>query len=331
MVRIGLIGVGNVGRAHAEAIRSIPQAELTAVADPNEKAASQLAQNHQATAYAEVYEMIEKEDLQAVIIASPTPFHFFQARTALESGLHVYIEPPLTRELREAEELLQIARGRNSVVTVGHALRCFPEYTMMRDRVIAGGVGKPGMIRLGRRIQHPRGWTTNFESSGGVVLDAMIHELDYLRWTFGPVQRVFCRGLQGRAPTDKFDYALASVRLESGAIAHIEASWCHYGQNSLGVEIAGDRSLIRYDNQDAVPLRVSLIDWNSGGCRLFSESPVAKPAFRKMLESFLAAVRGEGENPVPLSEGVEAVRLALAVLESLQSGRPAQPEGASAA
>lgn len=325
MVRIGLIGAGTVGRAHAESIARIPAATLVAVADPNEKNAKAAAQAHNAQVFVEIYDLFKQAELDAVVIASPTPFHFFQARAALEAGLHVFIKPPVARHLEEGDELLRLAKEKGRVTAVGHSLRAFSEYAMMRQRVQDGAVGKPGMIRLGRRTPHPRGWYSNFESSGGVTLDAMIHEFDFLRWTFGPVKRIFCQSLKGRYATEQLDYSLVSARLESGAIAHVESSWCHYGQFALDAEIAGDKGLIRYDNQDAIPLRISLTDWNSGGRRYFSESPVLRPAHFKPLEQFVRAIQGEPADGVSLEDGVEALRIAHAALRSIETKRPVAP------
>lgn len=322
MIRVGLIGAGTVGTAHAESVHHLKQGQIVAIADPNEKQAKELGERIQADVTPEVNPLLERDDVDAVIIANPTPFHFFHARSAIEAGKHVYLEPPVSRELHEAMQLLAIANLSKVIVTVGHTQRFYPEYELIRNRVKEGAVGRPAMVRLGRRTAHPRGWYSNFESSGGVVLDAMIHEFDFLRWTFGPVKRVFCRGLKDRMDTTTLDYALASLRLESGAIAHVESSWCHYGQFGLDVEVAGNNGVLRYDNQDSISVRVSLIDRKSGGRRYFSESPVIKPAYYKTIEQWLDAIEGNAGNPVPLEDGVESLRIAHAALKSLDDKKP---------
>jgi len=271
---------------------------------------------------AEASELIARDDVEAVVVATPTPFHFPHAREAVERGKHVFLELPMVRREEEGEELVALVKQKGVVLTVNHLQRFYQDYELIREKVREGAVGKPGMIRLGRRTPHPLKWYSNFESSGGVILDSMIHELDYLMWVFGPVKRVFCRSLHGRYSTERLDYALASLRLESGAIAHIESSWCHYGQFNLDVEIAGDKGLIRHDNQDSIPLKISYIDWEQKGRRYFSESPVILPAYYKVLDAFVKAIEGKGENPVPPEEGLRAVRLALAALRSAETNQP---------
>ncbi len=323
MVRFGLIGAGNVGCAHAESVQHISGASLAAVADTHPGSAEKVAAPLNAMAVGDAQSLLERSDIDAVIIAAPTPFHFFHVRNALEAGKHVYVETPLARDANEGEELVKIANQKGLHLTVGHSLRGYREYAMMRERIADGAIGTPGVVRLSRRTPHPRGWYSNSASSGGVILDAMIHEFDFLHWCFGPVQRVFCRGMQGAADTKQLDYALAVLRLSNGAIAHIESSWCHYGQFCLQAEAAGDKGLLRYDNQNAWALQVSLIDFKSGGRSYFTESPVIKPAHYEMLERFKQHLEGVGENPCSGEEALGALRLADAALHSLQNQAPA--------
>lgn len=322
MVRFGIIGAGTMGKAHAQSISHIPSVQLTAVADTNPSKAQELANTHQAKPIANITELIQSSDVDAVIIASPTPFHFAQAKEAIEAGKHVYIEIPMVRHQQEADELVNLAEQNKVIVTVGHSQRYHLEIEAIKQQYESGAVGKPAMIRFGRRTPHPRSWYSNFESSGGVIFDAMIHELDLLNWIFGPSTRVYCNSLYKRVSTEQLDYALAMLRLENGAIAHVESSWCHYGQFIIDAEIAGEKGLIHFDNQESIPLKVSLVNYESSARQYFNESPVNTPAVYQLLREFVKAINGKADNPVPANQGREAVKLALAALESAQSKRP---------
>lgn len=322
MIRVGLIGAGTVGKAHAESVSYIPEASLVAVADPNRQAVENLSSAFGPVEARDVAGILDANDIDAVIVASPTRFHFVQAKRAVETGKHVYLEIPIVRQSIEGEELLRLVREKRVVLTAGHSQRGYYEYEAIKRKVAEGAVGRPGMIRLGRRTPHPRGWYSNRESSGGVILDSMIHELDFLSWTFGPVKRIFCKSLYGRMSTEAIDYALASIRMQSGAIAHVESSWCHYGQFCLDVEVAGEDGLIHYDNQESIPVRLSLIEPATLSRKYVSESPVLAPAYYKILNGFFQTILGNGKNPVPPEQGFEAVRVALAAIESVETGRP---------
>ncbi len=323
MIRLGLIGVGNVGSAHAESIEEIENAELIAAADPNEKRMQPILNKHpKCVALKESQELLQREDVDAVIVASPTPLHYSHAKEALNQGKPVYLESPMARTAEEVDELVQLAKEKQRIVTVGQTQRRFPEMESLKAQVEAGAVGKPGMIRLGRRTPHPQSWFADHEQSGGVVLDAMIHELDFLLWSFGPIQRVYCQTLNQQKSSENKDYALASLRLKSGTIAHVESSWCHYGQFAIDAEIAGDEGMIHFDNQESIPLKISIVESASGKRQYSNESPVLYPAHFRLLEEFIKAVEGNGENPVPIEEGAHAVKAALALLESARTKKP---------
>ena len=134
----------------------------------------------------------------------------------------------------------------------GHVLRFFPEYAAAKRMVDAGGVGKPAAIRTARLAGMPHGGQELVRRLGAERrgrLDMIVHDFDWLRWTFGPVTRVFAQGLYGRPEhAGKRDYALVTLRLASGAVAHVTGSWAHPGGFRTTLEIAGDAGLIEHDS-----------------------------------------------------------------------------------
>ncbi|HQO36934.1 MAG TPA: Gfo/Idh/MocA family oxidoreductase [bacterium] len=321
MIQVGMIGAGMMGRVHAESLARLPEARLTLVADPSGSKLQEIESTFRVRTTRNSSEVIESSEIQAVMIATPTPLHYTWIRTALEAGKHVFCEIPLARQFPQGQELVRLAREKNLILTANHSIRGFYEFRALRDRVLNGSVGNPGVVRLSRRGPHPRNWYSEFEASGGVILDAMIHDLDFLLWTCGPATRVTARGMCRDRDVRKLDYALAVIRLASGAIAHVESSWCHYGQYAVDVEIAGDNGLLTYDNfDDSIPLRVSLIDWNSGGRKYVTESTILDTAYMKLLRGFLCAIEGTEENPVPPEQALASLQLALAVIDSARTG-----------
>jgi UDP-N-acetylglucosamine 3-dehydrogenase len=324
-VKLGIIGAGTVGNGHAESIAHLDDVIVRAVSDPNPNAAEELTKRWAPSAsILSQNELLESSDIDAVIISNPTIFHFQHAKKAIECGKHVYIEIPMVRHLHEGEALVELVKQSDRIVTVGHSLRFWGEYQTIKQKFDSGSVGKPVTIRMGRRTPHPQRWYSNFDSSGSVILDAMVHEFDYIRWCFGPVNRVFCKSLLGRMNTEKLDYALALLRLESGAIAHIESSWCHYGQFCQDVEITGDQGVIQFDNQYTNPILISFIDTKSASRHYFAESPVIQSGHYKLVKGFIEAIVANAPNPVTVEEGLQAVRLAHTAIESIKKKQPVQ-------
>lgn len=322
MIGVGIIGAGVMGQAHAESVSILPNTQLLAVMDTDPAAAQAITSKFGGEAVLSADALVSRNDIQVVIIATPTPFHFTHAKSALEHGKHIFVEIPFVRNVHEGEELIQLATENNLIISVDHLLRYYKEFALIKEKVEGGSAGKPGMIRLSRQTPHPKKWYSNFESSGGVVLDAMCHEFDFLHWCIGDVQRIFCRGMHGKTSTESMDYALATIRMKNGAIAHIESSWCHRGQYNLSAEVAGNEGLIHYKNKDSVPMELSLLSDDTEGRSYFTESPVIYPAQYLLFKEFIDAVNGEAKNPVSGEDGLAAVRCSLAAIESIQTNKP---------
>jgi len=139
-----------------------------------------------------------------------------------------------------------------------------------------------------------------------------------LRWALGEVERVYARGVLGRE-YNRLDYALVTLRFESGAIAHVEGQWGYPGPFNYSIEVAGSRAMVIVDSTDPAPVRLL------GGATDPGESPdviVGKSPFQTELEHFIRCA-ATGEEPiVAAQDAYEALRIGHAAIESVQTGRP---------
>ena len=173
----------------------------------------------------------------------------------------------------------------------------------------------------------PRGWNdwySNFEWSGGTILDLVIHDLDWMRWTFGEVERVYAKGLS-YTHLPAFDYSLITLRFKSGAIAHVEGTWADPGGFKVTLEVAGDEGLLEFNfNQPTgVPFRSALqVSDNTRASVAVPESPTNANPYQLELQHFIDCVV-EGVTPsITPQDGREAVRIACAAIESIRTGLP---------
>ena len=187
--------------------------------------------------------------------------------------------------------------------------------------VDAGGLGTVGVVRTSRRSPFLTGcndWYADWRASGGVLLDLVIHDFDFLRWTLGEVERVYARGVLGRE-YNRLDYALVTLRFEHGAIAHVEGHWGYPGAFNYRIEVAGSRALVTADSSETAPLELL------GGPATPGESPdivAGKSPYQTELEHFVRCV-AKGEEPVvEARDAYEALRIGLAATESVLTGRP---------
>ena len=328
--RIALIGAGTMGGEHGRQWKAVPGVEVVGVLAESREEAGRVAEAAACPAFGlgEFDALLRQTSPDIVDVCVPTFLHREYVERAAAAGKAVFVEKPLARTMADCDAIVRAVERANVPLMAGHVLRFFPEYAAAKRMVDAGGVGKPVAIRTARLAGMPRGdrgWYGDSAQSGGVVLDMIVHDFDWLRWTFGPVTRVFAQGLYGKPEhAGKRDYALVTLRHESGAVSHVSGSWAHPGGFRTTLEIAGDAGLIEHDSARSAPLTFSpFAAAGGGGGVAVPESPLAaeeNPYFLE-LEAFTVALDGGLMPPVTVYDAREAARIALAALESIETGK----------
>jgi predicted dehydrogenase len=210
-LRTAVIGVGYMGRFHAEKLAASAAAELVAVVDSDAARAKEIAAALGCANEADYKSLLSRVD--AVCVAVPTEKHYEVVRACLEAGVHVLVEKPMARTLAEADELLALARSKALVLQVGHLQRFNPAF----QALVADGVS-PLFIDIERLAP--------FKARGtdvDVILDLMIHDLDLvLALARAPVEQVSASGF--RVLTEAIDIANARIEFTDGSIASVSAS-----------------------------------------------------------------------------------------------------------
>lgn len=325
MLKVGLVGAGTMGKTHHRAYRQLTDVRISAVCDLDAEKAGSIAGEWNADTYVSLEEMLKQADLDAVDICLPTDLHRQAAELAASYGKHIFCEKPIALTVEDAEAMIEACKKANVTLMVGHVVRFFPEYRSARDQLQSGRLGAPGVVRTVRSGSFPRwsGWFNDYSRSGGPIIDLAIHDIDYLRWCFGPVRHVFSRTLSGKK--DNFDHSLTLIRFASGVIAHVEASWAYPpGAPFLtSLEIAGSKGLVLYDKDKSN----SIVQYGgSAAAAGAADSPLARSPYALELEHFIHCVRNK---EVPLTSGEEALaslKVGLAAVRSAQINRPVNVE-----
>jgi predicted dehydrogenase len=318
-MRIGLVGAGFMGGVHLNAYAGIPEVEVVGVADAMVESAVAGAAIVGARPYASYDELVAAEDVEVVDVCLPTAFHREIAVRAAGEGRHVILEKPISRTIEDAQEILDAFSNDGPRLFVGHVVRFFPEYVGMKEKIDAGDLGTVGVVRTCRRSPFLLGWNdwyADWRVSGGVLLDLVIHDFDYLRWTLGEVERVYARGMLGRE-YNRLDYVLATLRFESGAIAHVEGHWGYPGPFNYSIEVAGSDALLTLDSTE--PASLQLI---SAAPEDFPDLASGKSPYEKELEHFIHCIATAEEPIVQAQDAHEALRIGLAATESVLTGKP---------
>lgn len=320
MIRIGLVGAGTMGKAHNAAYKDVAGAVVRAVCDMDTEKAAALARDWDAPVYGSMKDMLESGGIDAVDICLPTPYHREAVELAAAHGKHVLCEKPIAGSLEDAKAMIEACKRAEVTFMVGHVVRFNKEFQMVRQKALSGVLGEPGVIRTVRSGSFPPSIWYNFpEQSGGPLLDLAIHDFDFLRWCFGPVDRVFSR----QVSRDRFYHTLTILRFANGAMAHVEASWAYPKGSSFQVslEIAGTKGLIRAERQKSHSITVYSAEGGS------TESPVSRSFYAEELEHFAACVQTGATPLITGEEALETLRIGLAAIQSAQTGQMVEMEG----
>lgn len=209
--RVGVIGVGHLGKLHASLYKQVLDAKLVGIYDENTEKTNQLAAELNVQAFTSLDQILE--NVQAVNIVTPTTTHFAIAKKAFENNKHVFIEKPITSREDEAENLMRIAEEKNLKLQVGHIERFNPALLALEDVEL-----KPLFIETHRLSSfNPRG------TDVAVILDLMIHDLDLiLHMVKSRPQTIAASGIGVISNT--VDIANARIEFENGCVANVTAS-----------------------------------------------------------------------------------------------------------
>lgn len=310
-----------MGGVHLNAYANIPDAEVVGVADARFESAEAGAELVGARPYASYDDLVAAEDVEVVDVCLPTAFHKDLAVRAAGEGRHVILEKPIARTIEDAREILDAFSDEGPRLFVGHVVRFFPEYVGIKEKIDAGELGTVGVVRTSRRSPFLLGWNdwyADWRASGGVLLDLVIHDFDFLRWTLGEVERIYARGLLGRE-YNRLDYALVTLRFQSGAIAHVEGHWGYPGPFNYSIEVAGSRALLTADSTEPATLQMIR------GPDAPGEVPdiaAGRSPYEAELAHFIRCIATGEASIVDGSDAYEALRICHAATESVLSGEP---------
>ncbi len=211
LLKVAVVGVGHLGKWHADKYAACTECELVAVVDINAEIAREIAQKHGAEAYTEYRDILPMVD--AISLVVPTSLHYKIGREFLEAGIHCLIEKPVTDSVEQAQILIDIARQRGLVLQVGHIERF---NSVMLG--ISEHLHRPQFIESTRLAPF-----TLRATDVSVILDLMIHDIDIiLDLVDSPIERISASGIS--VLSDEIDIANARIEFENHCVANVTAS-----------------------------------------------------------------------------------------------------------
>jgi predicted dehydrogenase len=326
MLRIGIVGAGNMGKTHANGWSKTPS-KIVGIHSAHPSSAQTLADQYQSTVYTTLDDLIS--DVDVVDICAPTHLHHKMVLKVAAAKKHIVCEKPLALTVPEAKELVTVCEQAGVKLLVAHVLRFFPEYANAKAVVERGDIGNVAVVRLTRCSYQPKtavdNWFLDSEKSGGMMLDLMIHDFDYARWIAGEVVSVFARSVRARDPHAPEDYGIAILRHVNGAISNIEGAWAYPAPMfRTALEIAGDAGLIEHPAQESAPVSIHLKQMDSGQTPDVGVpgSPLFEDPYTTQIKHFYDILIGKNLQPCIIpQDGLAAVQIAQAAIESARTGR----------
>jgi predicted dehydrogenase len=309
--RVAVIGLGSVAQlVHLPNLVKIKNAEISAVAEVNKSRLNSVADKYEIKKrYSDYTQLLNNEEIDAVIIATPTHFHKQMAIDCLTAGKDVLVEKPLARNSSEGIEIIECAKKNNKKLMVGMNLRYRPDSMLIRSLIDAGEIGNPFYIKCGwiRKQSSSEKWfNRREEAGGGVILDLGINLVDLALW-LADYPRAISISTKNFFHNSRNleDTSVSFIRCENLTIS-LEASWSMAEEkDTFFTNVYGTKGSIGANPFKLIKvLDDEQIDLGS----TFAETPTEafKKSYLNELKSFIGAIRGL--NPV-FSSGEEALQL----------------------
>lgn len=346
MLKVGIIGSGTIALTHLDAYKECHDVQVVAIADLNEALAAKTASKYQiAEVYKDYHELLQKEEIEAVNIATPLFTHAQIVKDALLAGKHVLCEKPPCLTAAEAEECVQVARETGKLLMWGFVCRFRKEIRFLKEYVDAGQMGKIYYAEACRinRCQKSSGWFLDKKKAGGGALfDGAVHELDELLYLMGYPKATVVSGfatdcnkelpekMKSASPgwksadTGHYERTIESmanghILFENGASLYIKAAYSAFSvTQGTYLEVIGEKAGARMEG-DQLTLLSNCNDY------FLESSPVLKEKadlFTQEMQHFIDCCLNKEECICEAWQGVELVRILEAIYRAAETGTP---------
>ncbi len=320
---LGIVGCGSMGRSLATNAKALePMAKVVAVCDTDEQALRSAAEEFSAKPFADPAELLACDEVQAVVIATPGDSHCALCLQAAQAQKHVFCEKPMALTVQECDQMIAACEEAGVKLMIGHVLRYIPAFAEMLRIVREGEIGKPFAMQTTRVSSGWGGarkqWRDVRATSGGVLFEVSVHELDFMCCVLGEPQAVHCIGGQYVDQTvDYEDLLLLNISFENNGVGHLAAGLASalrtYDGKIWGTEGTifhrgwGKFTVKRFDGEER---------------EVDPQELEQEYGVQRELREFVEAVLEDKPVTIPGAEGRRAVAMCQAAYRSLASGRP---------
>lgn len=335
-IRFAIVGCGVIAPTHTLCLAELPDARLVAVCDIIEEKAHQLASTYFCDAYANYVEMVQRDDIDVVLVLTPSGLHAQVGIAAARAGKHVVVEKPIDVTLEKADALIDACRQAGVSLSVISQHRFDPAIVALKQAVKEGRLGQlnfgSAQTKWYRTQEYydSAGWRGTWElDGGGALMNQSVHYVDLLTYIMGPVEELhgYC-ALRAHERIAVEDVAVASLRFASGALGFLEGSTLAYPGFFTRLDVHGSLATVIVENDkvkewvfrsgEICPVPAEPSGFIGGS----SSQNIWHHAHKRQLADIIEAIRSQRPPLVTGEEGRRALQIVLAVYESARSGQP---------
>jgi predicted dehydrogenase len=273
--------------------------------------------------YTDYKEMLEKEDIDAVLVTSPHHLHEEHCVASFKAGKHVIVEKPISRNLQEAKNMLDAAKQSGKIAMMGFCQRFYPKHVYIKNLIKENKLGQ----LLSARIDHYQNfrpaetswWRDENKVGGGAIIGSGVHRLDLLRWYLGEPVSVYAKAVKMPERLSAEACVHSVIEFDSGVIANFSINWAShkflYGE---GLSISGKNGLVTVNNSEVAKIGLKEID--NGILKDFTA-----PKCRSMFETFANSIENNVQPECSFEEGYKTLKLVRALYKSIETGKIVNP------
>ena len=329
---VGIIGAGTISKVHARAIERIETTRLTAVAEPREDAGRQLAEEHGAGWHADAEALLGREDVDVVVLCTPSGLHADHAVAAAEARKHVITEKPMAITLDGMDRMILACHEGGVSLSVIFQYRFNREALRLKRALDAGLFGRPVIgnalvhwHRTQEYYEEKGGWRGTWDlDGGGALMNQSVHAIDLLQWLLGPVGSLSAYTDTLTHDIETEDVASAAVRFTNGALGAIQGTTSTHVDYPLKIELRGTQGSATFEGSRLTDWRPSRDEevLSEEEQKIFPDVPDEPfgAAHERQLRAIFAALDNGSEPPIPGEEARRAVEIILGIYRSVREG-----------
>jgi predicted dehydrogenase len=316
-LNIGVIGLGAIGQKHCTALAAIERAKICAVADVNEEVLTSTAVQYKATPYTDVKQMLAHPDLDAVVVATPDGLHRDACVWAAQVGKHILVEKPIATTVEDAEAIIQSADLAGVKLMVGFSLRFSLHYKQVKKVVSDGTLGD--LVSVFARRENIISQPERLKGRCGVLMFLGTHDFDAMRWIVGSepvsIYSQSSTSVHSSYPIENETFSI--IRFGNGVVGCAHIGWYlpdkHPAGRDFKLDLLGSKGSINLDQ-----MRQGIEIYTQNGAKFPSVSSGLVDEDR----AFVDCVLDNTDIPATGEDGLIALRMVLAAMESIETGQP---------